>query len=174
MLASYILSALGMVTAQAATTSASNSYPLSVHNISRTPEGFHFENLAIRANGQILTTFVGPGPYIYQIDPLGILPPTLVHEISIVNGSAAGIAEGEPDIFYVVAGEYSVLNQSITHPDTYQIVKLDMRGVHVLPNGTLNRQPATDRVANLTDAQLPNGAGRSCCSLSKSPMNGYR
>lgn len=141
----------------AAVNAASPSYPLAVHNITRDSR-FRFENLAVRSNGQIITTLTGPQAYIYQIDPLDIIPPIQLCQVPIANGSAAGIAEGERDIFYIVAGRYNLQNTSATYPDTYQIVKLDMRGVFGFPNGTLNKQPATKRVANLTDAQLPNGA----------------
>jgi len=153
MLVSHILLALGITSTHAAT----GNYPLAVHNITRLP-GYHFENLAVRANGQIITTTAGPEAYIYQVDPLGIVPTTRLFEIPIVNGSAAGIAEGETDIFYVVAGRYDLQNTTVTYPDTYQVIKINMRDVFVFPNGTLNKHPEIKRVANLTDAQLPNGA----------------
>lgn len=156
MLVKFILSALGVSTLQAA--AASNPYPLRVHNITRQPEGFRFENLAVRHNGQILVTTAAPEAFIYQVDPLSILPPTLVYEVPLVNGSAAGINEGKDDLFYVVAGIYDIMNVSDTHPKSYQIFELDMRGVHTLPNGTLNKEPPARRVANLTGASLPNGA----------------
>ena len=56
------------------------------------------------------------------------------------------------------AGQYDLQNTAVTHPNTYQVVRLDMRKVLVYPNGTLNQQPIAKRVANLTNAQLPNGA----------------
>lgn len=177
------LLALATTSVHLAIASQGSSFPLPVHNISRQP-GYHFENLAVRPNGQILATTAGPRAEIYQVDPLGILPSTLVYQIPLVNGSAAGINERAKDVYYVVAGVYDLLDHSVTHPDSYQIVELDMRGMYtnsvgqshaaeqnyhqmlilcepglyVHPNGTLNRPPPTRRVANLTGAQLPNGA----------------
>lgn len=132
MLAKHILAGLGWTTAQIATASPVRDLSLPAHTISRQPAGYRFENLAIRPDGQILTTTASPGANIFQIDPLGILPPTLVYEVPLVNGSAAGINEGERDVYYVVAGMFDILNTSVTHPDTYQIVELDMRGTFVL------------------------------------------
>ena len=147
-----------------------SKYPLPVHNITRLPPN-KFENLAIRSNGQILATTAAPNASIYQIDPLSILPPTLLYTIPLTNGSAAGIAEGpERDVFYVVAGRYDILDTAVAYPKTYQIVEVDVRGMFVWPNGTMNRQPGTKRVANLTGAQLPNGAAFARPSASKNLM----
>ena len=98
-------------------------------------------------------------------------PPTHPHTIPLTNGSAAGIAEGpERDVFYVVAGRYDILDTAVAYPKTYQIVEVDVRGMFVWPNGTMNRQPGTKRVANLTGAQLPNGAAFARPSASKNLM----
>lgn len=129
---------------------------LPVHSVVRDPT-IKFENLAIRSNGQILTTSTLPNASIYQVDPLGILPLTLVYNIPNIT-SSCGIVEREPDIFYVVSGDISLKNPFDTTPASYSITKLNVTGLSVLPNGTLNRQPIAHRVANLTGAALPNGA----------------
>lgn len=115
-----------------------------------------FENLAVRANGQILTTSTLPNASIYQVDPLGILPLTLIHTIPNVT-STSGITEGQPDIFYVASGDYNLKSPTTTVPQSYSITEIDMRGVSVLPNGALTKEPVIKRVANLPEAALPNG-----------------
>ncbi|KAF7197276.1 putative hetero-Diels-Alderase [Pseudocercospora fuligena] len=130
-------------------------HQLTVQNITRFAN-FGFENLAIRPNGQVLSTTTNPNARIYQIDPLNILPPTIVHTIPNVS-SANGIVEGKPDVYYVASGHINLTSPSDTVPSSYSITELDMRGVFVLPNGRLSRKPATKRIANLPNAALLNG-----------------
>lgn len=155
MLPSLSILALSLVSAQAAAIPPSNNSLLPVHGLIRSFD-VKFENLAVRSNGQILTTSTLPNASIYQLDPLGILPLTLIHQIPNVT-SASGIAEGRPDIFYVASGDYNIKSPASTTPQSYSITEIDMRDVSVLPNGTLSRQPAVKRIANLTQAALPNG-----------------
>lgn len=156
MFLSLPLLALGLVLAQTATAqSSNNSTLLPVQPILRSAD-IKFENLAIRSNGQILTTTTLPNASIYQVDPLGILPLTLIHTIRNVT-SATGIAEGEPDIFYVASGYANLQNPTQTRPQTYTITEFDVRGLSVLPDGTLTRQPTTKHIANIPGAALLNG-----------------
>lgn len=128
---------------------------LPVTNITRFAN-YRFENLAIRASGEILTTNANPAPRLWQVDPLGILPPTLIYQGQ--NGTGlAGIAEGKPDIFYVAGGYVSLTFPIITKPDTYTITEVDMRNVSVLPDGNLTQQPTIKTVAHLEGAALLNG-----------------
>lgn len=150
MLSHYILRALSVtITAQAAGL-------LPVHNVTRFAD-LKFENLAIRSNGQILTTTTFPNASIYQVDPLNILRPTLIYNIPNIT-SATGIVEGkDPDVFYVASGSIKITDPFDTHPETYSITELDVRGVNVLPNGTLTNAPRVKRVASLPGASLLNG-----------------
>ncbi|PPJ58063.1 hypothetical protein CBER1_03822 [Cercospora berteroae] len=129
---------------------------LPVHILDRLNDGPRFENIAVRANGQILATTTQPNASIYQFDPLGILPPTLVYNIPNIR-SAVGIAERGQDIFYVASGDFDIMNPRNTTPASYSITKLDMRGVEVLPKGGLTKPPRAQRVASLPNAALPNG-----------------
>lgn len=128
---------------------------LPVTNITRFAN-LKFENLAIRQSGEILTTNTNPAPKLWQVDPLRILPPTLIYTGQ--NGTGlAGIAEGKPDIFYVAGGYINMTSATTTVPDSYSITEVDMRNVSVLPDGNLTKQPIVKRVANLTNAALLNG-----------------
>jgi hypothetical protein len=74
-----------------------------------------FENLVIRENGQILTTTASPNASVYQFDPLGILPTTLIHTFSDATG-AVGIAERRPGVFYVATTYVNLTSPHQTDP----------------------------------------------------------
>ncbi|PIA97638.1 hypothetical protein CB0940_06026 [Cercospora beticola] len=154
----YALSALvlGSAIAHGLATTVPDNADLPVHIIARINDGPRFEDLAVRANGQILATTTQPNASIYQFDPLGILPPTLVYNVPNIR-SAVGIAEREQDIFYVASGDFDIMNPSNTTPASYSITRIDMRGVEVLPKGGLTKAPYAQRVASLPNAALPNG-----------------
>lgn len=128
-------------------------YP--VHDVLRYP-GIRFENLAIRSNGQILTTSTGPNASVYQVDPTGVLPMALIHYIPDVD-SAVGITEGPDDVFYVASSDVNMSDPFSTTPASYNIWELDVNGVAVKPDGTLTQQPVVKHIANLPDAALLNG-----------------
>jgi hypothetical protein len=115
-----------------------------------------FENLVVRENGQILTTTVGPNASVYQVDPLGKLPTTLIHTFPN-EVACVGIAERIPGIFYVATTYVNLTFPQTTVPSEYNINELNMLNVNVLQNGTLSKQPLIKDVANLPHAALLNG-----------------
>ena len=96
----------------------------SIHNF--TP-GTWVENLAVRANGQILATLLTT-PQVYQVDPnpSAAQPLTLVHTFPNYLG-CLGITELGHDIFYVVTGNFSISAAGST-PGSYSVWKLNMAG----------------------------------------------
>lgn len=125
---------------------------LPIHNITRF-ESLKIENLAVRSNGLILATVNFPSPKLLQIDPLGIVPPTTVLEIPGTSG-LTGITEGQDDIFYIAAGNFSI--KTFTG-DNYGIYKVNMTNFETLPNGTHTREAEVHEVAELPHAILANG-----------------
>lgn len=110
--------------------------------------GFGFENLAVRADGQILTTAAFPSARLWQIDPLSILPPILLKDFT---GFAAtlGITELSPDVFYVtVQGSKA---------GTAAIFSVDMRPFIAMPNGTISTPAVIKEVAKLPRSCALNG-----------------
>ncbi|KAM3421717.1 hypothetical protein BST61_g2099 [Cercospora zeina] len=152
----FSILALGFAIAHGLATNVPSDANRPVHIIARINNGPRFENLAVRASGQVLATTTQPSASIYQFDPLGILPPTLIYNIPNIR-SAVGIAERERDVFYVASGDQSVMDPKNTTPASYSITKLDMRGVAVLPKGGLTKAPSAERVISLPNAALPNG-----------------
>ena len=67
----------------------------------------HIENVAIRPNGQLLLTIITE-PCVYSLDPAASAPtPQLLYRFPSVT-SMLGIAETSPDVFAVVAANYSI------------------------------------------------------------------
>jgi len=130
-------------------TARSPSY--SVEVVYEFPKGTWVENLAIRANDQILADLLST-PEIYQIDPAGAHPPQLIHKFTETTG-VLGIAELFPDIFYVVTGNYSFATFTPT-PGSWQVWSINMNSYQL--GGKI---PAiVKKVADLPGANFLNGA----------------
>lgn len=67
--------------------------------------GTWIENIAARANGNLLVTLIDR-PEIYEINPYNAANPALVHRFPGYT-SVLGISETSPDVFAVIAGNYS-------------------------------------------------------------------
>lgn len=80
--------------------------PLPVHVVHEFPKGTWIENIALRANDQILIN-IATTPDLYQVDPLSHYEPILIHSFPGYT-SLLGIAEVDPDVFYVIAGNFSL------------------------------------------------------------------
>ena len=93
------------------------------HEIWGFAPGTWVENLAVRSNGQILATLLS-SPQVYQVDPTLQNPATLVYTFPSSLG-CLGITELEPDIFYVVVGNFSTTSLS-TKPGTFSVWRLDL------------------------------------------------
>jgi len=123
--------------------------PSTVHGIWNFPNGTWVENLAVRSNGQILVTLLNT-PRIYQVDPTLKHPAALVHTFSSYLG-CLGIAELQPDVFYVVTSNFSTLTLQ-TAPGSFSVWKVNMTGF--LPGCT---SPAASKVADFPQSSLFNG-----------------
>ena len=121
-----------------------------VRTVYQFPNGTWLENLAVRANGQLLVSFL-TAPDLYQIDPSSTTeaPPVLIHRFP--GTGTLGIAEIDKDVFAVAAGNVTV---TATIPGTYSVWKVDMRTFDA-PSGS----PATvAKIADIPEAQILNGA----------------
>ena len=129
----------------------------SVHNVVRFSANHQVENLAVRTNGQILLTIVGPSAAIYQIDPSSQNKSILIE--SFPYTSTLGITELSPDLFYFVLANVS-LNPISDLKDvagTAFIYKLDMNPFIVSPQGTVIRPPSIRKIAAIPNAKFLNG-----------------
>ncbi|KAL9118931.1 MAG: hypothetical protein Q9187_004513 [Circinaria calcarea] len=125
--------------------------PLTTTTIHQFPLATWAENLAVRSNGQILTTLLS-APELYQIDPFSSAPDAavLVHRFPNASG-LLGIAEGQPDVFYVIAGSFS-LRTFITTPSSYAVWKVDVRDF-----SPPARPASVEKITDLPDSGMANG-----------------
>lgn len=129
---------------------ARGTLSLPVQVIHEFPLGTFVENLAVRRNGQILVT-LGTAPELYQVDPLQLHAPILIHTFSNAT-DLTGIVEVDPDVFYVAAGKFNIKTlQSV--PGSYSIYKVDMNAFSPSPHITA----AITKVADFPDSVFLNG-----------------
>lgn len=109
--------------------------------------GTWLENLAVRPNGQILTTRLDV-PELYQVTPDPHNPnPTLIYAFPSAL-STLGIAElsATPDVYAVLVGNFSLATIS-SQRGSYSIWRVDMR-----PS-----RPIVSKIADIPSAVFPNG-----------------
>lgn len=125
--------------------------PLPAELIYEFPPGFLCENLAVRRNGQILVT-IATVPQVYQVDPFKKKDAILLY--SFPATTVTGIAELEPDVFYVATGNITFSNDRLSPvPGSSAIWKLDLRSF-----SAKDGQPAkVSKIAAFPKATLLNG-----------------
>jgi len=107
--------------------------------------------LAVRQNGQILVTVLS-APELYQVDPFHTdSPPTLIHRIPGVLG-LLGIVELQNDVFYVIAGNWSV-DTLQTANGSYSLWKVEMGS----SNGAINSPAIVSKVTDIPEGVFLNG-----------------
>ena len=87
---------------------AGNPNP-TIRNIFTFPRNHFIENIAVRANSQLLVTSMSV-PHLFAINPTAATPnATIVHTFTNSTG-LAGIAEITPDLFALVTGTWDLAN----------------------------------------------------------------
>jgi hypothetical protein len=94
-------------------------------------------------------------PEVYQVDPFHPnTPATLIHRISGVTG-LSGIVELQRDVFYVIAGNFSIATFKTTN-GSYSVWEIDMRESKVA-NGSVNPPPIVSKVTDIPEGSFLNG-----------------
>ena len=120
---------------------------LPVKVIHEFPVGYSLENVAVRRNGKVLTTVI-THPELYQIDPIhGGAPELVSNSFGPVVG-LLGIVETCPDIFYVVAANFSTTTLKST-PGSNSVWKVDLTS-HDVP-------ALTTKIADFPEGGVLNG-----------------
>lgn len=117
------------------------------HIVHQFPNETWIENLAVRQNGQILVTLIAPpAPQLYQVDPFQTsAPAVLIDTVPGVTG-LLGIAEIEQDVWYFLAGNFSVATFSTT-PGTYSLWKIDLNAA----------KPVSSKITDIPEGIQLNG-----------------
>ncbi|KAK9366207.1 hypothetical protein V1509DRAFT_630478 [Lipomyces kononenkoae] len=112
------------------------------------------ENIAVRANGDLLVTLIDH-PELHLISPFG--PGNTTTEVSAFPDALGllGIAEFQPDKFAVVVGNWSdVTDKTTAH--SYSIWKVDMRPFQAIGSEVI-RPAVVKKVVDIPEAVFLNG-----------------
>jgi len=120
---------------------------LAIRTIYEFPNETWVENIAVRSNGNLLLNLLST-PTLYELNPFNPAPGSaeLLHTFPFATG-LAGIAEIEPDVFAILAGNWSLETFSTT-PGSWSVWKADFR------HGDI---PAISKIADVTKASFLNG-----------------
>ena len=125
--------------------------PPRVEVIYEFPPGISLKNIAVRRNGQILTTVLS-APKIYQVDPSKKRQPILLY--TFPASLVAGIAELQPDVFYVATDNTTAANPFAGVPGSLAIWKVDLRRFSF----SLGKKSAeVTKIVTIPQAQVLNG-----------------
>ena len=128
--------------------------PLPTHDIHQFPNETWVENLTVRQNGQILVTVLS-APELYQVDPFRTnTPAALIHQFPGATG-LLGIVELQQDVFYVIAGNWSIATLTSTN-GSYSVWKVDMRSSKVV-DGSIHPPAVVSKVTDIPEGMFLNG-----------------
>jgi hypothetical protein len=144
---SYLLSFLPLISLTTAlpqprSTSPSNA----VRTIYEFPNETWIENIAIRSNGNLLLTLIST-PSLYELNPFDPSSKAQLLHSFPSSTSLLGISEIQPDIFAVIAGNWSTTTFTTTN-GSYSVWKVDLN-----PNAKVK----IDKIAEIREASFLNG-----------------
>lgn len=126
-----------------------------IQTIYQFPENTYVENLAVRANGQILLD-VFTSPQLWLVDPHVPGEAVLVHEFPDALG-ITGITEYEDDVFAVLAGNFSFSTGECTK-GSWSIWSVDLGGAVINSTASLTASPPKiSKLADVPAATCLNG-----------------
>lgn len=136
----------------AATTMAANA---TVNTVYEFPASTYVENIAVRSNGQLLVNLL-TAPELWLVDPAWPGQAILVHEFAGSN-ALCGIAEYEPDVFAVIAGNVTLATGDGV-VGSWSIYSIDLAGANITSNASITAKPPTvTKIADIDAATLLNG-----------------
>ncbi|KZW03612.1 hypothetical protein EXIGLDRAFT_721802 [Exidia glandulosa HHB12029] len=126
--------------------SSAHAASVTVREVASFPVGTWLENLAVRANGQLLVTYLDV-PELWSLDPL------TGHSVRLAQfpgvTSALGITEVAHDVFAVATGNYSLATGAT--PGTSAVWSVDLRATAWNSNATVTK------IADVPQAGVLNG-----------------
>lgn len=134
---------------------SSTHFPLNVTTLHDFGFPSWLENLAIRCNGAILTTRLDI-PMLYQVDH----KTGDAVEVAVWNATerfgALGIAEGAPDVFYVILAAFTD-DEFVKTSGVNSIFKVDMNTFELAPDGTVDSNATVTLLTDIPEADFLNG-----------------
>lgn len=131
--------------------------PLDVTQLYQYPKDSWFENLAVRANGQLLVSRLDTGyPSVIQFDPTNTTAPTTIFAWNATQyRGCLGISETVPDVFYVILSAFQ--NSSFVKiSGMNSIFKIDMN-TFAQTEGVVARNATVTKLVDITESDSLNG-----------------
>lgn len=150
------LASLALLLSSSVTARCSSQYPLTVTALHTFEYPSWLENLAIRSNGEILTTRLDT-PMLYQVNHLTGTPV----EVTTWNASeytgALGIAEGATDIFYVILAAFFDQATFIKTSGVNSVFKVNMTSFSLASDGSVATPAEVSHLTDIPEADFLNG-----------------
>ncbi|KAF3761986.1 hypothetical protein M406DRAFT_334026 [Cryphonectria parasitica EP155] len=148
-LRSFVLLPLTALLATGPAAANCNQFPLNVTALHTFSYPTWLENLAIRSNGEILTTQLAPSPVLYQVNHLTGTPTTVATWDGTEWYGALGIAETTTDVFYVILSAFFDQDDFVKTSGVNSIFEVNMSTFALAEDGVTVEENAT--VTHLTD-----------------------
>lgn len=140
----------------AVVTGECNVFPLSVTALHTFADPTWLENLAVRANGEILTTRLDT-PMLYQVNHLTGEPVEVTSWNSTEWKGALGIAETTTDVFYVILAAMFDQETFVKTSGVNSIFEVDMTTFALTRNGSIKRDAVVTHLTDIPEADFLNG-----------------
>lgn len=114
------------------------------------------ENLAIRSNGEILTTRLDV-PMLYQVNHITGAPVEVATWNASEYSGALGIAEGTEDVFYVILAAFFEQATFIKTSGVNSIFKIDMSTFSLDSDGAVETNATVTHLTDIPEADFLNG-----------------
>lgn len=137
-------------------TVASTFTSLEVTALHTFPYPSWLENLAIRSNGQILTTRLDT-PILYQVNRITGDPVEVATWNASEYAGALGISEGANDVFYVVLAAFFDEGTFVKTSGVNSIFKVDMNPFALSSDGSIRRNATVSHLTDIPSADFLNG-----------------
>lgn len=147
--------------------------PYPVRMLYQFPNDTYVENLAVRANGQLLVAPLDL-PQLWLVDPRAAAPGDAAHVAAAFPGvlGLTGIVEYRPDVFAVVAGNFSIATGD-PGPGTWGLWSVDLGGVDYSASpDEAAATAAVSRITTIPEATSLNGLSVLSSALSSSSYAG--
>lgn len=150
------LASLALLLSSSATARCSTSYPLKVTALHTFDYPTWLENLAIRSNGEILTTRLDT-PMLYQVDHLTGTPVEVTSWNASEWAGALGISETETDVFYVILAAFFEEGTFVKTSGVNSVFKVDMNSFTLSTDGSIDTPAEVSHLVDIPEADFLNG-----------------
>lgn len=131
-------------------------FPLNVTALHTFADPTWLENLAVRANGEILTTRLD-NPMLYQVNHVTGAPVEVASWNSSEWAGALGIAETTTDVFYVILAAFFDQATFVKTSGVNSIFEVDMTTFALTRDGSIKRNAVVTHLTDIPEADFLNG-----------------